>query len=315
MTFAQPQWLVLLGGVAVLAAAYAFRQLATARYAVKFTNLALLDVVAPNRPGWRRHAVATTFLLASVVLVASLAQPVMTVTVPRRVATIVLAVDVSPSMQATDVEPSRLAAARRAATRFVDLLPETFDVGLVGFAGTAQVLVPPTTDRQTFADSVQSLDYRSETAIGEAVLVSLDSMGLLDRSRDDDEPPAQILLLSDGSQTAGRPLDQAVEAARHADVPVSTVAFGTQDGTVTLQGEQVNVPPDDETLREIADRTGGDFLTAASEQQLLDVYRQSTEDVLLTEQRRDVSRVFLGTGLALILLTALGSLRWFARLP
>ncbi|HEV2768222.1 MAG TPA: VWA domain-containing protein, partial [Acidimicrobiales bacterium] len=148
MSFLAGHRLLLLAVVAALGAAYVILQVqGRRRYAVRFTNLALLESVAPERPGWRRHVPAALLLAALAGMVVSLARPVRDELVPRERATVVMAIDVSISMQATDVAPSRFVAAKEAAVSFAERLPQPINLGLVAFAGTARVLVPPTTDR------------------------------------------------------------------------------------------------------------------------------------------------------------------------
>ena len=145
--FLSPSRLWLLMAVVALLVAYVVFQVRRRPvYAVRFTNLALLDVVAPKRPAWRRHVTAATFVLGAGLLVVALAEPTRAVAVPVERASIVLAIDTSLSMEATDIEPSRLAAAKEAAKEFVDSVPDTVNVGLVQFAGAALVTVPPTTE-------------------------------------------------------------------------------------------------------------------------------------------------------------------------
>ena len=211
MTFEQPLWLWLLLVVAALVVAYVVAQRRRSKYAVRFATLPMLEKVAPQRPGWRRHAPALAFLAAIVVLIIAIARPVADVQVPRERATVVVALDVSNSMAATDVAPSRFDVAKQAAVEFVQNLPEQFNVGLVSFARTATVVTTPTTDHQATMDAIGSLTMADSTAIGEAVLTSLQSIENLDDN--EDPPPARVVLLSDGGNTAGRPIDEAAAAA------------------------------------------------------------------------------------------------------
>ncbi len=156
MTFLSPEWLWLLAGVAALVGVYVVVQGTRRRYEVRFTNLELLDRVAPRRPGWRRHAVAATFLLAAIALVLSVARPARDERVPRERATVMMAIDTSLSMQATDVAPTRLDAAEQAARSFLDLVPDRIRVGLVTFNGVAQVRVSPTTERAELLRAIEA---------------------------------------------------------------------------------------------------------------------------------------------------------------
>ena len=157
MTWESPQRLWLLLAVAALAVAYIVMQRRRSRYAVRFTNLKLLDRVAPKQPQWRRHVPAGLFLGMLALLTLGFARPTDEVQVPRERATVLVAVDVSRSMLATDVDPDRLTAAKAAAHEFVANLPEEFNVGLVGFAGSASVFVPPVTDRTAVSTGIDRL--------------------------------------------------------------------------------------------------------------------------------------------------------------
>ena len=304
-------WLLLL--LPALIGAYVALEFRRRRSAVRFTNLALLDSVAPRRPGWRRHLPAAVFALMLASLVMAFARPTGVVRVPRERATVVVAIDTSISMMAEDVDPTRFVAAKAAARRFIDRLPERFNVSLVSFAGTAQVLVSPTTEHAEVSRAVDRLNLGPRTAIGEAIFASLDSVALLPSGPD--APPARIVLLSDGETTAGRPNAEASEAARAAGVPVSTIAFGTDEGTVTVGDRLVPVPANREALNEIADETGGSFFEAASGKELREVYEDIGSSVGYTEERREVTSWFVGFGLVLAALAAAGSMLWSSRLP
>jgi Ca-activated chloride channel homolog len=310
VTFTAPARLALLAVVAGLALAYVVAQRRRPRYALRFTNLDLLDVVAPNRPGLRRHLPAMVLLASATAMVLALAHPVRPVLVSRATGAVMVAVDVSPSMMATDVEPSRLAAARKAVTRFADLLPEQIHLGLVSFAGTAVVAVAPTTDHGLVRRALEQLQFRSETALGEAIHASLDAL-----ATDPEAGHPGIVVLSDGASTTGRPDDAAARRARRAGVPVSTIAFGTLSGTVVLGGETLPVPPDGPALRAIADATGGRYFEAASAAELTDVYRTIGRSVTTTEELQDLTAWFVGTAFMALLVASALALAWFARVP
>lgn len=170
-------WLLLL--VPALIGLYVALEFRRRRSAVRFSNLALLESVAPRRPAWRRHLPAAAFVLMLASLVTAFARPTGMVRVLRERATVVVAIDTSISMMAEDVEPTRFVAAKEAASRFVDRLPERFNVGLVSFSGSAQILVPPTTEHDSVSRAVDRLALGPRTAIGEAIFASLNSVSLL----------------------------------------------------------------------------------------------------------------------------------------
>ncbi|QOV39540.1 VWA domain-containing protein [Streptomyces ferrugineus] len=316
MNLRSPGWLLLLIPLAVLIAAYVLTQRRRGRYAVRFTNLDLLDKVAPTRPGWRKHLPAGAFCATLALLVVGFARPTADVQVPRERATIMVAFDVSGSMEATDVEPTRMAAAQRAALRFVDRLPERFNVGLVPFSGTTTVAVPPTTDREVLRRAIEMLTPGQATAIGDAVIASRDAIRRLDRQAETDPPPAHVVLLSDGANTAGRSVESAAEEIAADRIPVSTIAYGTEDGIVELPGGNVlRVPVDGPALEDLADRTGGDYHEAASGEELEAVYEDIGSSVGHRTEEREIWQWFVAGGLVTALLAAAMSLLWFSRLP
>jgi Ca-activated chloride channel homolog len=317
MTFQAPLWLLALLGVVALVVVYVLMQLRRKAYAARFTNVALLGSIVPRRPGWRRHLAFGVVALGLATLVVSLAVPSTQVRVPRERATVVMAVDVSLSMQATDIAPDRFRAMQTAAKEFVDVLPERINLGLVSFAGTATTVVPPTTDRAQVAGAIDNLDLAEATAIGEAVFTSLTAIENFQSSLDAEEAeaaPARIVLLSDGYNTVGREDTQAIDAARAAGVPVSTIAFGTDYGTLDLDGETVPVPVDRATLEKIADETGGSYSEAASAAELEQVYADLGSQIGYTTEPQDISPWFVRAGVLLALVGAVLSLFWTNRL-
>jgi Ca-activated chloride channel homolog len=316
MTFQSPLWLLALLVVAALVAVYVVLQLRRKAYAARFTNVALLGSIVPKRPGWKRHVAFGVVALGLATLVVSLAVPSTEVRVPRERATVIMAVDVSLSMQARDIDPDRFQAMQMAAKEFVDVLPERINLGLVSFAGTAQTLVPPTTDREQVRSAIDNLDLAESTAIGEAVFTSLTAIQNFQATLGETEevPPARFVLLSDGYNTVGRDDTQAIDAARAAGVPVSTIAFGTDYGTLDLDGETVPVPVDRATLEEIADATGGSYSEAASASELEQVYEDLGSQIGYTTEPQDISYWFVRVGVLVLIVGAGLSLFWTNRL-
>nr|MDT0659070.1 VWA domain-containing protein [Micromonospora sp. DSM 115978] len=319
MTLQSPDRLWLLVGVAAVAIGYLILQRRRSRYAVRFTNLKLLDRVAPSRPNWRRHVPASLFLAMLALLVVGFARPSDEVEVPRERATVVVAVDVSASMLATDVEPDRLESAKAAAREFVAGLPDEFNVGLVAFAGNASVLVAPVVDRAALDAGIDRLAEgstgRQGTAIGDAVTTSLEAIRGLDGEAVDEPPPARVVVLSDGANTSGRDPDQAAADAAEAGVPVDAISFGTAAGIIQQGGRPMPVPVDGETLQAVAEATGGGYHEAGSAEELRAVYADIGTSVGYVTERQDVSARFIGIGLVLALLAAATSMFWFSRIP
>jgi len=324
MTFAWPIALLGLALVPLALAAYLLVQRRRARYAMRFTNLDLLANVVDATPRWRRHLPPALFLLALTALVVAVARPQAVVKTPEDRAAVVLAMDVSTSMEATDVQPTRLQAARRAAETFLDKAPNGLRVGLVSFSGQAQVLVPPTADHDQVRSALNLLQPDGGTAIGDAISVSSNlgsGDGEASLASEGQKSKLVVLLLSDGSPSPGT-LDPATaaEQAKERGVRVFTVALGTDSGTVTITDELGNpqtvpVPPDRETLSQIATTTGGEFFDAPSDSALQKVYGSLGSNLVSKTEKRDISYAFAGVG-ALLLLAAGGlSLVWFNRLP
>ncbi|SEO43126.1 VWA domain-containing protein [Trujillonella endophytica] len=316
MTLQSPAWLLGLLAVAALVALYVVLQFRRKKYAARFTNVALLGTLVPKRPGWKRHVAFAMVALALGVLIVSLAKPSTEVRVPRERATVVMAVDVSMSMEATDIEPTRFEAMQVAAKEFVDVLPEEINLGLVAFSGTATTLVTPTTDRGQVRAAIDNLELAEATAIGEAVFTSLQAIANFQSAlgETEEEVPARVVLLSDGSNTVGRSTTQAIDSAVDAAVPVSTIAFGTDYGSVEIEGESVPVPVDRAALEEIAEETGGSYSEAASAEELEEVYSDLGSQIGYTTEPQDVSYWFVRGGVLLAMLGAVMSLLFTSRL-
>ena len=320
MTFLFPLGLLMLVPVALLALTYVVTVRRKARYAVRYAALPLLDRVIPERPRWRRHLPAAFLLLAFALCGLAVARPEMPVRVPYERATIIVAIDTSESMQARDVAPDRLTAAVSAAGDFVDQLPDTFNVGVVTFAGATVVNHPPNTDHEAARVSLQMLNTQSRTAIGEGVFTSLDQIISVARDPDQepeegrDRLPAHVVLLSDGSNTSGRGTDEAALAAVAAGVPVSTIAYGTADGVLDSGGYEIPVPVDSATLAELSEATGGIAYSAASSDELQEVYRDIGSSIGWRTEWREVTPFVAAIALACGIVAAGLSMRWFSRL-
>jgi Ca-activated chloride channel family protein len=307
LSFRAGHWLLALLAVAALLAGYLWVQLRGRRQAaVRFTNLELLASVAPKRPGWRRHVAAALLLASLAAMTLSLARPVRAVQVPRR-STVILVLDVSISMQATDVEPSRFAAAKAAAKDFASSLPSSARLGLVSFAGKAHLDVAPTADHQQVVKALDGLQLEQSTAIGDAVLTSLQAIGR--------QTPATIVLLSDGTTTVGTPDTVAGAAAAAAKVKVTTIAFGTDEGTVTFRGQTIPVPVGREELAQLAKQTSGRSFEALSASELKQVYDDIRDQVGYRTVHREATTFVLGAALLLGLAAAAAALAWTSRLP
>ena len=313
--FLQPWWLLALLPVLAVAGAYVWRQFRRRSYAMKFTNVDLLRTLAPKGLGWRRHAAAAAFLLSLAGLGTAMARPSVDREQPLERATVMLAIDVSLSMEADDVAPTRIEAAQEAAKLFVQELPPTYNLGLVSFAKSANVLVSPTKDRASVIAAIDGLTLAEATATGEAVFTSLDAIRSVPADGADGAPPARIVLLSDGYRTSGRSVEDASAAALGANVPVSTIAFGTDTGVVDIRGQLQRVPVDRLSLQQMAETTKGYFYEAASVTELKQVYEDMGSSIGHRVEPREVTQWYAGVALLLGLVSAGLSLLWTSRLP
>jgi Ca-activated chloride channel family protein len=313
--FLQPAGLLALLPVACLAAFYVWRQFRRRNYAMRFTNVELLRTLAPKGLGWRRHVSATAMLLSLFILGAALARPSVDKQEPLERATVMLAIDVSLSMEADDVAPNRIEAAQEAAKAFVNELPVTYNLGLVSFAKAANVLVSPTKDRSAVITGIDGLALAEATATGEAVFTSLDAIRAVPADGANGAPPARIVLLSDGYRTSGRSIEDAATAAAQANVPVSTIAFGTDTGVVDIRGQLQRVPVDRLSLQQLADQTKGYFYEAASVGELKKVYEDMGSSIGHRVEPREVTQWYAGAALLFGLVAAAASLLWTSRMP
>ncbi|WP_411913990.1 VWA domain-containing protein [Acidipropionibacterium timonense] len=273
--------------------------------------------ILPRDRGWKRWAAVLASVLSMASLVVAFAQPQDYRKEPRDRATIVVAIDVSRSMVATDVEPSRLSAAKSAAKEFLGDLPERFNVSLVRFAATAQIVVPPTTDRGAVSRAIDGLQVLPSTAIGEGIYTSLSALKLVpdDPKHPGSKPPAAIVLLSDGATNMGRPSLQAAQEARREGVPVYTIAYGTPGGYVVEGGQRQPVPVNHYELAAIAKASGGEKFSAESLGQLKDVYKAIAQSVGYEKVYAEVTDRYVGIALVLALVAALGVVSLAARWP
>ena len=321
MRFESPLLLIALVAVPLAGCAYVLAARRRSRTAGRFASPALFPNVVNRAPGWRRHLPPLILIVALSALVVGLARPQARVSVPRENATVMLAIDTSRSMAAKDVRPTRMEAAQQALRTFLAEAPDTYRVGLVSFASQARVVAPPTHDRELVEQAIGQLRTGEGTALGDAVETAIKAGQRTGAGQEDDRTPMSILLLSDGRQDGGGVSPKhAAELARAQRVPVYTVALGTPDGIVevSLAGgytARVQVPPDPETLDELARTTRGRFFAAPTSAGLSAVYRDLASRLGRETQWREVTVAFAAVG-ALLLLAGGGlSTMWFRRLP
>jgi Ca-activated chloride channel family protein len=319
MSFASPLRLLLLVAPLALLAGYLVMQQRRKQVVVRFTSVDLLASVVPKRAGWQRHVAPALLLATLLMLTIGFAEPFHTVRTPRQRATVILAMDVSGSMVAGDVAPDRLTAAKQAASSFLDALPSGVQLGLVSFSTNARILVAPTSNRDVVRAALRGLRADGGTATADAIELSLQAARSVASGK---KVPTAIVLMSDGKPTVanGSPLaamtavEQAVADAKAANVKINTIAFGTAEGTVTIQGETVAVPSDPEAMAAIATNTGGQTFTAQSASQLKSVYNDIGRTVGYVKHRKEMTATFTGLGLVFGAIAAGAALMWGYRI-
>ena len=327
MKFLWPEALWLLVALPLLAAGYLAllrrRRAAAAR-------LASLGLLSP-KTGWKAYMAPALYLLALAVLILASARPTALITLPSHERTLILSMDVSLSMRATDVDPSRLAAAQAAARDFIRNQPSDVKIGIVSFAGTAQLVQPPTRDKEALTAAIDRLQLDRHTAIGSGIIAALaalfpdDGIELEDyvlgpraakkksappreakRLPPGSNPNAAIILLTDGRRTIGPdPLDVARMAADRG-VRIFTVGFGSANGgPVAFEGYSIYMQYDEETLKAIAEITSAEYFHAASSEELRRIYDSLTSRFVLEKRETEIT-AFFALAAALVVLAAAG---------
>lgn len=321
--FAHPWWFLFLFVVAGLIAYYVIVQRARQQRVLRFANMELLESVAPKQPTRWRHLPAALLAVSLVLLTVAMAGPTHDVRIPRNRAVVMLVIDVSQSMRATDVAPSRLAAAQEAAKQFADQLTPGINLGLIAYAGTATVLVQPTTNREATKNGLDKLQLADRTATGEGIFTALQAIATVGAviGGGDERPPARIVLMSDGKETVPSNPDNpkgaytAARTAKDQGVPISTVSFGTPYGYVEINDQRQPVPVDDEMLGRIAKLSGGDAFTASSLEQLKQVFTSLQQQIGYETIKGDASLGWLRLGALVLAVAGVAALLINRRLP
>jgi Ca-activated chloride channel homolog len=349
MSFQNPWFLLTLVFLAASAGIWVLAERRRMRYAVRFTNVDVLATVVSGR-SWRRLVPPSLFALALALLLAGLARPHVDRMLLKERATVILVADTSRSMQAKDVAPTRLGAAQEAMRMFLDRVPGRLRVGFVVFAGEAQVATPPTRDHELVRTAVNEIDsflIYGGTAIGDALETAVElgqrvkeaepptgqeiaagvsregTRSLAQATGCEDQGPVSILFLSDGAQTRGvlQPHEGAA-LARDACIPVYTIALGTPNGVIERgqfgfqgQGQLIPVPPDPETLREIAETTGGEFSEARTADALEKAYESLGSRLGREPGKSEVTFLFVALAAGLLLVSGVLSALLSPRLP
>jgi Ca-activated chloride channel family protein len=329
-----PGFLILLALVPLIIAAYVWMLRRRRRFTVRFSSLTLVRAALPRYSRLRRHLPFALFLLALTSLMLALARPVAIVSVPTDQTTIILTMDVSRSMRAADIPPSRLEAAKAAAQSFIQGQKSSTQIGIVAFAGFSEMVQPPTTDQEALLTAIDSLTTGRGTAIGSGILKALDVIAEIDPnvapSTSATGPqivpvpkgayvPDIIVVLTDGVSTTGPEPLVAAQQAVDRGVRVYTIGFGTESGASNVDrgggggggfGGGFRRGIDEETLKQIASMTGGDYYSAESANELQSVLQNLPTYLITKHEILELTVVLTALG-ALLAIIAIGlSLRW-----
>ncbi|MCB9077520.1 MAG: VWA domain-containing protein [Anaerolineaceae bacterium] len=339
MSLLWPGFLLLLGLIPLIIGGYIWILRRRRRFVVRYSSLALIREALPRSSSWRRHLPFALFLLALVALIVALTRPMASVSVPAGRANIILALDVSRSMCSTDIPPSRLEAAQDAAVSFIQRQAPNTQIGIVAFAGFAELITPPTTDQEVLYNAIESLTTARWTAIGSAILTSLDAIAEINPNVAPSAGPAAqieltpapngvymsdiIVLLTDGASNQGPLPLAAAQQAVDRGIRVYPIGFGTASGSIMDCssfgggtsfgggfGGGFRRGIDEETLKEIADMTGGTYFSAESAGELQDIFQELPTYLITKRELREISVAFTIMG-ALLAAMAIGlSLIW-----
>jgi Ca-activated chloride channel family protein len=345
MSFIWPSALLLLIVVAGLAVLYVLAQRRRNRYALRYANLSLVREAIGKGPGWRRHVPPALFILSLAFMAIAVARPQAVVAVPSQEGTVILAIDVSGSMLAEDMKPNRMEAAKAAARAFVDKQSESVKIGVVSFSGDASIVQSPTTDKTLVIAAINRLRPQRATAIGRAILISLDA--IFEGSEDDlpssilqqqgqpgasaaprptatplpaylqgQHAAASIVLLSDGQNNQFPPPLDVVDQAISRGVRIYTIGVGSANGAIVrLQGRAVRTALDETTLKRVAELTDGEYFNASTESDLRKVYENLTTELVIRNEKTELTAYATLAAAVLAVFAGAFSLLWFNRLP
>ena len=342
MSFLWPTSLFFLVAVPVLLGLYIWSQRRRRKYALRYASLSLVKEALGRGPGIRRHIPPALYLLSVAFMLFALARPITVVKVPSQEGTVILAIDVSGSMRATDIKPDRITAAKEAAKAFVEKQGDSVKIGVVSFASDASIVQAPTLDHDLVIAAIDRLRLQRATAIGRAVLTSLDAIWE-DEGSEGDQPSAvltqpqnpnapqtpaktavpgaakasaSIILLTDGQNNQFPPPLAIIDQAISRGIRVYTVGVGTPAGAVlSLEGRSIRTALDETTLKQIAQDTDAQYFLATSDADLKKVYENLSTELVLRTQKTEVTALFtLVAAVFSIVASALSLLR-FNRLP
>ena len=343
VNFLWPEFLWLLMALPLLVVWYLWLLKRRRKVAASFSSLSIIKQAAAGQAAWRRHVPPALFLIALAAMLFAASRPMAVISLPSNQKTIILAMDVSGSMRATDIQPTRFVAAQVAAKKFLEALPREVKVGIVAFAGSAQVAQYPTVNREDLVQAIDRFQMQRATATGNAIVISLatifpDAGITLEQmgaprlaARPINEPPkevkehtpvppgsynsAAIIMLTDGQRTTGVDPLEAAKMAADRGVRVYTVGIGTVDGeTIGFEGWSMRVRLDETTLKAVANKTAADYFYAGSATDLTKVYEKLSSRISTETKETEISGLLALLAAILAVISASLSVLWFNRI-
>lgn len=286
---------------------------------IRYTQTAIVGAVLPRQSQWRRHLIVLTALLALAAVIFAWARPAGKEKVPRERATVALVLDSSISMQATDISPNRFDASKNAAINFLDGLPAKYNLSVIKLAGQPNTLIPASKDRGAARRAIELMEPAEGTNIGKALDQAISTIQSAP-GESEAHVPGMIVLLSDGGDGGAVPGESmspgtrtALEKAKELEIPVYTIAYGTMNGFVDVDGERFNVAPDTELMSQIASQTGGETIGAKSPEKLKEAYEKMNSAISYEEVNKEITARWAFYALLFATIACIGGIRIAAR--
>ncbi len=335
MTFIWPVMLYSLILIPVFIALYLILQRRRKHIAANYQALSTASEISKRDPGIRRHIPPILFFVALAILGVALARPQTEVSLPHIEGTVILAFDVSGSMAANDFKPTRMEAAKTAAKSFVDHQPSTVRIGVVAFSDNGLTVQTPTNDQDAILTAINRLAPQRGTSLASGILASLKAIDVgagqpseiytnltpMPTLTPTPMPQgtytsADIVLLTDGENNENPDPLAAAQTAANRGVRIYTVGIGSAAGTnLHINGFIVHTQLDEDTLQQISQITGGTYYNAQSEQDLIKIYNNLNPQLVVTPEVTEITSIFAGASILLMLIGGMFSLLWFSRLP
>jgi len=336
MSFIWPTMLVLLFLIPLFGVLYIMLQQRRRRLAASYGSLGLVAGATGRGPGIRRHIPPALFLVGLTILAIALARPQAAVSLPKVEGTVILVFDVSGSMAADDLKPTRMEAAKAVARDFVERQPPSVQLGVVAFSDGGLSVQAPTNDQEAVLASIDRLTPQRGTSLGQGILAALNTIAVDDAGQTPDldssltpgptttptpvpegaYESAVIVLLTDGENTDAPDPLEAAQAAADRGVRIYTVGIGSAAGaTLQINGFTVHTRLDEAMLQQISEIARGAYYRAENEEDLHSIYENLVTRLVIKPEKMEVTSIFAGASILVLLMGGTFSLLWFGRLP